>query len=37
MKSIKEKAREYGKANLTNWGVMSTERIEGFEEGVLNY
>lgn len=33
MKSIKEKAKEYGKAMLTDWGVVSTERIEGFEAG----
>jgi len=36
MKSIKEKSEEYGEANLTNWGVVSTERVEGFETGA-NY
>lgn len=36
MKSIKEKADEYGKVNLTDWGVVSTERVEGFEAGA-NY
>lgn len=36
MKSIREKAEEYGKANLTAWGVISTERVEGFEAGA-NY
>jgi len=36
MKNIKEKAEEYGKVNLTDWGVVSTERVEGFEAGA-NY
>ena len=36
MKSIKEKAKEYGKATLTDWGVVSTERVEGFKAGA-NY
>jgi len=36
MKSINKRAEEYGKVNLTNWGVVSTERVEGFEAGA-NY